>query len=324
MAGYIGNKSSVVSSGAERKFKFTITETTTTLSNLAYTPNLVHVFHNGIRLVDGTDYTATNGTSITLANAAEDGDEVVVISYASFQTSDTVSASAGGTFGGDITVNGDLTVNTDTLFVDSANNRVGIGTSLPTVPLDIGPMDNADEGAQVKLRGAPNGTVDYNFDVYQSNFRFFTTDKGNNNNFTERMRIDSAGRVTTPYQPMFIGRHNDLYSSTFTTGSIIPLTVVDVNIGSHWNPSTYRFTCPVTGIYECVGVDISQVNAAASLGVYKNGTLQYRRYTEDREKGVFGKLSCVTGDYLEFRIAEGSTTLFGNSGYAQYSIRLIG
>jgi len=61
------------------------------------------VFHNGVRLVDGTDYTATNGTSLTLTTAAQNGDEVVVISYATFQTSDTVSASAGGTFSGNVT-----------------------------------------------------------------------------------------------------------------------------------------------------------------------------------------------------------------------------
>lgn len=339
MAGYIGNKSSVVSSGAERKFKFTITETTTTLSNLAYTPNLVHVFHNGVRLVDGTDYTATNGTSIILTNAAEDGDEVVVISYASFQTSDTVSASLGGVFEGNVTVNGDLTVDTDALFVDSANNRVGIGTtapdgpltvqladvaktswsmalegfntaqlshtisdstsvrrklsaiegfvgsndvsnfqgglifkttpaagsptervridaignmgigtSLPTTLLDIGPTDNADEGAQVKLRGAPNGTVDYNFDVYQSNLRFFTTDKGNNNNFAERMRIDSAGRVTMPYQPAFSARREAAGVGIQTSG-VITWNVVQLNIGSHYNSSTGVFTAPVSGVY---------------------------------------------------------------------------
>ena len=107
MAGYIGSKTSVVSSGAERKKVFTITTTTTSLTGLTYTPNLVHVFHNGIRLVDGTDYTATNGTTITLTNAALSGDEVVVVSYATFQTSDTVSASAGGTFSNPITVEGD-------------------------------------------------------------------------------------------------------------------------------------------------------------------------------------------------------------------------
>lgn len=102
MAGYIGAKASVVTSGAERKQTYAITTTTTSLTGLAYTPTKVHVYHNGIRLVDGTDYTATNGTSIALTTAAEDGDEVVVISYATFQTSDTVSAANGGTFAGNL------------------------------------------------------------------------------------------------------------------------------------------------------------------------------------------------------------------------------
>ena len=106
MAGYIGSKASVVTPGAERKKIFAITTTTTSLTGLVYTPGFVHVFHNGVRLVDGTDYTATNGTSITLTTSAQNGDEVVVISYATFQTSDTVSASAGGTFTGAVTFAG--------------------------------------------------------------------------------------------------------------------------------------------------------------------------------------------------------------------------
>ena len=88
MAGYIGSKASVVSSGAERKKTFAITTTTTSLTGLVYTPTKVHVFHNGVRLVDGTDFTATNSTSITLTVAAESGDQVVVVSYASFQVAD--------------------------------------------------------------------------------------------------------------------------------------------------------------------------------------------------------------------------------------------
>ena len=88
MAGYIGSKAAVVSSGAERKKTYAITTTTTSLTGASYTPNQVHVFHNGVRLVDGTDYTATDGTTVTLTSAAENGDEVVVVSYATFSPSD--------------------------------------------------------------------------------------------------------------------------------------------------------------------------------------------------------------------------------------------
>ena len=90
MAGYIGSKASVVSSGAERKKTFAITGSTTSLTGLNYTVGKVHVFQNGVRLLDGTDYTATDGVSITLTVAAESGDNVVVISQASYQVADAV------------------------------------------------------------------------------------------------------------------------------------------------------------------------------------------------------------------------------------------
>tara|TARA_R100000030_G_scaffold16297_1_gene10927 strand:- start:45 stop:830 length:786 start_codon:yes stop_codon:yes gene_type:complete len=110
MGGYIGSNIGTIANAAERKQTYSITTATTSLTGLAYTPTKVHVFHNGVRLVDGTDYTATNGTSITLTNAAQNGDEVVVISYPSFQTSDTVSAANGGTFAGNVDFSGNVTV----------------------------------------------------------------------------------------------------------------------------------------------------------------------------------------------------------------------
>jgi len=88
MAGYIGSKAAVVSSGVERKKTYSITGSTTSLTGLNYTVGKVHVYQNGVRLLDGTDYTATNGTSITLTVAAQSGDNVVVVSQASFQLSE--------------------------------------------------------------------------------------------------------------------------------------------------------------------------------------------------------------------------------------------
>ena len=109
MAGYIGSKAAVVSSGAERKKVFTATSGQTSFTGLSYTVNNVHVFQNGVRLVDGTDYTATDGTSLTLTVGASVNDQIVVVSYSTFQTSDTVSASAGGTFAGDVNFTGAFT-----------------------------------------------------------------------------------------------------------------------------------------------------------------------------------------------------------------------
>ncbi len=145
MAGYIGSKASVVSSGAERKKTFTITGATTSLTGLNYTVGKVHVFQNGVRLVDGTDYTATNGTTITLTVAAQNGDNVVVISQADFQVADALLTS-GGTMTGDLTVQGAFTSqgiddngNATAMTIDG-NEGVNIGktsAALGTVGLQL-------------------------------------------------------------------------------------------------------------------------------------------------------------------------------------------
>jgi len=129
MGGYIGSNIGTIANAAERKQTYSITTATTSLTGLAYTPTKVHVFHNGVRLVDGTDYTATNGTSITLTNAAQNGDEVVVISYPSFQTSDTVSAANGGTFAGNVEHTGTLTTSSD-LNAGTIKNASGTNTAM--------------------------------------------------------------------------------------------------------------------------------------------------------------------------------------------------
>ena len=147
MAGYIGSRASVVSSGAERKKTFDITGTTTVLTGLSYTPTFVHLFHNGVRLVDGTDYTATNGTSITLTTAAQSGDQVVVVSYATFQAADAYTkAEADAGFVSD--PNGAVTVD--------ASGNVGIGTTSPAHDLQIGSGTNS---ATLGLKGSTVGPI---------------------------------------------------------------------------------------------------------------------------------------------------------------------
>jgi hypothetical protein len=204
MAGYIGSGASVVSSGAENKKVFDITTNTTSLTGLNYTVGKVHVYHNGVRLVDGTDFTATNSTSITLTVAAVSGDQVVVVSYASFQLSEHyTSAEADAEFVND--PNGAITV-------DGSN--VGIGTSSPTSIIHslhptspkltlerdstslannnvIGEIamahkDSNDAGTAVRIIGRAEGTGG------GAGLAFNT---GLPSSTTERMRIDSSGNV---------------------------------------------------------------------------------------------------------------------------------
>ncbi len=88
-------------------------------ATLSYTAANLIVTLNGIVLENGTDYTASNGTSIVLTVGAAAGDELNVIAFKSFTVSDTVAASTGGTFSGNVAVNGTLDVNGNELILDA-------------------------------------------------------------------------------------------------------------------------------------------------------------------------------------------------------------
>jgi hypothetical protein len=95
-------------------FEYTATAGQTTFSGaddnaatLSYTLANIIVTLNGITL-DPSDYTATSGTSIVLASGAALNDELNIIAFKSFTTADMVSATNGGTFAGNVTVNGTL------------------------------------------------------------------------------------------------------------------------------------------------------------------------------------------------------------------------
>ena len=86
----------------------------TNSATLSYTVDNLQVVVNGI-VLDPSDFTATNGTSVVFASGAAAGDVVNIYAFKSFTTADMVSKSAGGTFAGAVnfgagaTVTGNLT-----------------------------------------------------------------------------------------------------------------------------------------------------------------------------------------------------------------------
>lgn len=79
----------------------------TTVFPATYDAGFVDVYLNGVKLVVGTDFTATNGTSITLASAATSGDAVNIIGYgtfslANFSINDANDVSTGGVTDGQV------------------------------------------------------------------------------------------------------------------------------------------------------------------------------------------------------------------------------
>jgi len=72
------------------------------------------------------------------------------------------SSAAAGTFT-TLTASGDLTVDTDTLYVDSTNNRVGVGTTSPSANLEIDAGSASGTHLQITTTGSG-----HNFDMVDS------------------------------------------------------------------------------------------------------------------------------------------------------------
>ena len=73
----------------------------------------VDVYLNGVLLKPTTDYNTSTANTIAGLSALNTSDEVTVVVYDVFAVSDTVSATSGGTFSGNVTFNGDISVGDD-------------------------------------------------------------------------------------------------------------------------------------------------------------------------------------------------------------------
>ena len=85
--------------------QFTPTGVTTDFTfTSGYTAVYVDVYINGAKILVGRDYTATNGSTVGLTSAAQNGDIVEIVAYKAFNVNN-VSESAGNfTDGGILTV----------------------------------------------------------------------------------------------------------------------------------------------------------------------------------------------------------------------------
>lgn len=74
--------------GTSARYNYTATASQTTFS-ATYDVGFVDVYLNGIKLIAGTDFTATSGTDIVLATGAAAGDTVDIVAYGAFSVANT-------------------------------------------------------------------------------------------------------------------------------------------------------------------------------------------------------------------------------------------
>ena len=120
---YLG-RSAKLSLKAQEKVSFLATAGQTVKTGLSYTPSFVEVYVNGVLLTDTTDFTATNGNSITFTVALLLNDEVTVISLKTFTVADHYTKSDADTLlAAKLAKSGDTM--TGALVINSPNEATG-------------------------------------------------------------------------------------------------------------------------------------------------------------------------------------------------------
>ena len=284
-------------------FKFTATGGQTSFSGtgdtgiaLSYTVGAVIVSLNGVLLEEGSEFTASTGSSIVLASGASAGDELNVYAFGNFLVADTYSrAETNSLLAGRVSKTGDTM--TGTLTVSAGANEVA--TLISTV--------DANADLFLKATGTTLGNVRL---------------RANNNDMVviaglnERMRIDESGRVTTPNQPSFSVWKGGSQGLTPTDTKIV-FDNVSRNIGSGYSSSTGRFTAPVSGFYQFNFVSTIIFSGSSNyLAVYPYvngsgvGTTRIREIPTNANASSYGG---INGSFAFYLNANDYVELFGYS-----------
>jgi len=169
---------------------------------------------------------------------------------------------------------------------------------------------------------------------YKGDIRFLTNGSDSTASAsTERMRINSAGQITTPYQPVF-----QAYGlSSGVSGTYLVFQNTYVNIGGHYSTSTGRFTAPIAGTYRFWWTNIASTTADVyRYFLYKNGAnyndSQLRFDTVTGKYGTNGAMQLAlplsAGDYVQiyFTSDNSNASYIGGStsSYPNFGGELIG
>ena len=240
------------------------------------------------------------------------------------------------------TFSGDLTVDTNTLVVDSANNRVGVGTSSPIAKLHTLSLSTTatvakfgatnygnlgttyvEIGTQYGDGGSRIGNINPTGNLSTLVFETMTAASGV---FAERMRIDSAGRVTMPYQPFGAASISGGAVGTGVKGFYSPYSIS--RGGLSVDNTNGRFTVPVAGAYLVGHHNLGDsTSGVLSVQIRVNGTVSTGGYTQDTN-GSNDNLSqqliiqLSANDYVDFNAASGA--FHNNQNYSRFYICLLG
>lgn len=220
----------------------------------------------------------------------------------------------------------------------SSSGNLGVGTSSPSQNLQVVSTTNGQgvlvSGSvdNVALNLSNSGTSGKTWGIFSANSN--SGAGGGALGFFDgtayRMILDSSGRVLTPAQPAFHAFPNTAYD-TSTSNAVIPFNNTAVNIGSHYNTSTYRFTAPIAGLYFFSASFWAIGSSFGYMAIARNGdtaALGARGRIGGVGTYVYTTLNSImylnANDYIDCRCVDGSQPVHINNGYNNFIGYLLG
>jgi hypothetical protein len=320
--------------------EFTATASQTTFTPPSYTVGFINVYRNGV-LLGSADYTASNGTTVVLATGATAGDLVTVESFQISSVANAIQNTAGSVSGTNIAT-GAVTpakLSTGGPYWDTSGN-LGVGTTSPLAKLSIGGGSLSDANVPVQIssggsatetyfgankngsygalfgysNGAGVGTGVAIRSVQAEPIMFFTSSN------VERMKIDSSGRVTMPFQPCFYGNPNATVSAT---NKVTSYTNTRTRGGITFSSGV--ITVPVAGEYGVLVNAITNGSASLTYSIRKNGGIVLYSVIDSgsfRTCAMLFVVQMAANDYLELWVDAG--TMHSDAQYNSVSVFLLG
>ena len=159
----IGNPITLTNNVASKIISVTATDGQTTFTVTGgYRINQLAVSRNGVQLSQSSDFTANDGSTVTLLSAANVGDTVLFEIFDDFRVANAIqSAAAAQTIDGDLTVTGTIvgltSVTGSTVGIQSAGTTVGTAKTLNFVGTGNTFLDNGDGTIDIAISGGGGG-----------------------------------------------------------------------------------------------------------------------------------------------------------------------
>ena len=153
----IGNPITLTNNVASKIISVTATADQTAFTVTGgYRINQLTVLRNGVQLAQSDDFTANDGSTVTLLTAANEGDTIQFQVFDDFRVADAIqTAAATQTINGDLTVTGTLTG--ASVGIQSAGTLIGAAQTINFIGVGNTVLDQGDGTIDVSISGSGGG-----------------------------------------------------------------------------------------------------------------------------------------------------------------------